>query len=71
MKRLNNDAAVKAETWRKDFGMSQVVPAAVLTGVFAILNLEDAQNRGLALFWAHNLKAMTAWIGSTKPEAGD
>lgn len=66
VKRLNNDAAVKAETWRKDFGLSQVVPAAVLTGVFAILNLEDAQSRGLALFWAHDLKAMTAWIASTK-----
>lgn len=67
VKRLNNDAAVKAETWRKEFGTSQVVPAAVLTGVFAILNLESAQSRGLALFWAHDLKEMTAWIASTKP----
>ena len=62
VKRLNNDAVVKAETWREDFGKSQVVSAAVLTGVFASHNLEDAQNRGLALFWAHNLKAMTSWI---------
>ena len=66
VKRLNNDAVVKAETWREDFGKSQVVSAAVLTGVFASHNLEDAQNRGLALFWAHNLKAMTSWIASTK-----
>jgi len=66
VKRLNNDAAVKAETWRKDFGTLQVVPAAVLTGVFAMTSLDDAQNRGLALFWAHDLKAMTGWIASTK-----
>lgn len=66
VKRLNNDAAVKAETWRKEFGTSQVVPAAVLTGVFKSGNLDDAQSRGLSLFWAHDLKAMTGWIASTK-----
>lgn len=70
VKRLNNDAAVKAETWRKEFGTSQVVPAAVLTGVFAMLNLEDAQSRGLSLFWAHDLAAMTNWVASTKPQRG-
>ncbi len=67
VKRLNNDAAVKAETWRKDFGTLQVVPAAVLTGVFAMVSLENAQSRGLSLFWAHDLPAMTAWIAGTKP----
>ncbi|ASJ87486.1 XamI family restriction endonuclease [Pseudomonas aeruginosa] len=34
VKRLNNDAAVKAETWRKDFGQLQMVPSAVLGGVY-------------------------------------
>ena len=43
MKRLNNDAAVKAETWRTDFGTTQVVPAAVLSGVYKLHNLEEAQ----------------------------
>jgi hypothetical protein len=66
VKRVNNDAAMKAETWRKEFGTAQVVPAAVLTGVFAFLNLEDAQSRGLCLFWAHDLQAMTDWIAGTK-----
>lgn len=34
IKRLNNDAAVKASYWRKTFGDTQVVPVAVLSGVF-------------------------------------
>ncbi len=66
VKRLNNDAAVKAETWRVDFGTTQVVCGAVLTGVYAQLNLEDAQTRGLTLFWAHSLDHLTDWIASTR-----
>lgn len=67
VKRLNNDAAAKAETWRVDLGATQVVTAAVLAGVFALRNLEDAQDRGLAIFWGHRLDALTDWITSTKP----
>lgn len=66
VKRLNNDAAAKAEAWRNDFGARQVVPAAVLSGVYKLHNLEDAQNRGLTLFWAHDLKALTDWIEKTR-----
>jgi hypothetical protein len=66
VKRLNNDAAVKAEYWLKVFGTSQVVPAAVLSGVFKVINLEQAQSRGLALFWAHNLGKLGDFIESTK-----
>lgn len=66
IKRLNNDAAVKAETWRKDFGTMQIVPAAVLSGVYNLRNLEDAQRRGLALFWAHSLHELTRWIDRTR-----
>jgi hypothetical protein len=66
VKRLNNDAAAKAEAWIKDFGTRQVVPAAVLTGVYKLHSLEDAQNRGLALFWAHDLKALADWIATTR-----
>lgn len=66
VKRLNNDAARKAEVWKSDFGTTQVVPAAVLSGVFKLHNLQDAQNRGLSLFWAHDLAPMTAWILSAK-----
>ena len=66
VKRLNNDAAVKAETWRSDFGQRNVVPAAVLSGVYKLHNLLDAQERGLSLFWAHDLKGMLGWIESTR-----
>lgn len=66
VKRLNNDAAVKAASWKLDFGLRQVVPTAVLSGVYKLHNLLDAQDRGLTLFWAHDLKPLTEWIASTK-----
>ena len=62
IKRLNNDAAVKAAVWRSEFGTVQVVPIAVLEGVFALRNLSAAQNQGLTIFWAHDLAGMTDWI---------
>lgn len=66
VKRLNNDAAVKAGYWLKEFGQAQVVPAAMLAGVFKVLNLVQAQKRGLALFWAHDLAKLGEFIGSTQ-----
>jgi len=66
IKRLNNDAAVKAEVWRKDFGERHVVPTAVLSGVYKLRNLEEAQHRGLTLFWAHNLAPLTEWLEETR-----
>jgi len=66
VKRLNNDAAVKAEYWIKQFGAAQVVPSAVLAGVFKVLNLEQAQTRGLWLFWSHDLHKLGAFIESTR-----
>lgn len=67
VKRLNNDAAVKAGSWKLDFGLRQVVPSAVLSGVYKLHNLVDAQDRGLTIFWAHDLKPLTDWIASTRP----
>lgn len=66
LKRLNNDAAVKAEYWISQFGTAQVVPAAVLSGVFKVLNLEQAQGRKLSIFWAHDLEKVGAFIQSTR-----
>ncbi|MBN2192827.1 MAG: XamI family restriction endonuclease [Polyangiaceae bacterium] len=70
IKRLNNDAAVKAEVWRKDFGELNVVPAAVLAGVFHIRHLVEAQHRGLAVFWAHDMESLVNWIATTKEGKG-
>lgn len=66
VKRLNNDAAAKAQKWHHEFGIRQVVPTAVLSGVFKVLNLEQAQESGLTLFWAHRLDEMQSFIESTK-----
>lgn len=66
VKRLNNDAAAKAEVWLRDFGTLQIVPAAVLSGVYNLSNLEDAQARGLTLFWAHDLAALIRWLTSVR-----
>jgi hypothetical protein len=66
IKRLNNDAAAKAEAWRHDFGDRQVVPSAVLSGVYKLEHLLDAQRRGLALFWAHDLASLVTFIEATR-----
>lgn len=66
VKRLNNDAAVKAVSWKSDFGTVQVVPAAVLSGVYKLHNLQDAQDRGLTLFWSHDISELISWIASSK-----
>ncbi len=66
VKRLNNDAAAKAEGWKRDLGLRQVVPVAVLAGVYNLSNLLDAQDRGLTLIWSHDLQPLTTWIVATK-----
>lgn len=66
VKRLNNDAAIKARDWKLEFGSRQIVPSAVLSGVYKLHNLEHAQDRGLTLFWAHDLKLLTDWIERTR-----
>lgn len=67
VKRLNNDAAVKAKTWLEEFGRVNVVPSAVVSGVFKVHNLLSAQTAGLTIFWSHNLEAMGEFIEKTKP----
>ncbi|MGA2165206.1 MAG: XamI family restriction endonuclease [Solirubrobacteraceae bacterium] len=66
VKRLNNDAVVKAGIWIGEFGTVQTVPAAMLSGVFKRHNLEQAQSLGLSLFWAYALDRFLEWIESTK-----
>jgi hypothetical protein len=65
VKRLNNDAAVKAVEWTKRFGDLNIVPVAVLSGVFKLHNLINAQQRGLTLFWAHDLDQLIKWMNQT------
>ena len=65
IKRLNNDATVKAEHWRADWGPRNVVPCAVLSGVFDLRHLIEAQTRGLCLFWAHDLQPFVDFVVAT------
>jgi hypothetical protein len=62
VKRLNREAAGKAEYWIKEFGARNVVPVAVLSGVFKLHNIRDAQERGITIYWAHDLAELVAWI---------
>lgn len=66
VKRLNNDAAAKAAHWLIKFGTDQIVPSAVLTGVYKRHNLEQAQHAGLALFWSHAPEDLLVFVASTK-----
>lgn len=66
VKRINNDAAAKAVDWLKSFGTNQVVPTAVISGVYKVANLMQAQEAGLTLFWAHDLKQLGKFIVSIR-----
>ncbi|MCY3730666.1 MAG: XamI family restriction endonuclease [Chloroflexi bacterium] len=66
IKRLTNDAAVKARVWIDDLGRNNVVPVAVLSGVFGIRHLVEAQDRGLTLFWAHSLGELISFVSATE-----
>lgn len=39
----------------------------MLSGVYKLRNLEQAQDRGLTLYWAHRLSDLTEWIDQTRP----
>ncbi len=65
-KRVNHEAAGKAKSWLTAFGSRQIVPAAVLSGVFNFGNLETAQSSGLFLFWGFRLQDLADFIVSTK-----
>lgn len=64
IKRLN-DAEGKAKRWRENFG-NQVVPAAVLSGVYDRITLVLTQENAVYIFWAHDLDKLIAWIESTR-----
>ena len=65
VKRLNNDAAVKAAVWIDKLGSHGVVPVAVLSGVFKAHNLVQAQDGGLTVFWAHDLSPLADFVALT------
>lgn len=62
-KRLIHEASGKATTWYRQLGEAQVVPAAVLSGIYAPSNLEKAQNeKACFLFWQHRLSDLAKFV---------
>jgi hypothetical protein len=64
VKRLNRETAGKAEHWRTAYGQ-QVVTAAVLSGVFKVTNLIDAQESGVFIVWDHDLEPLVRFVRQT------
>lgn len=67
-KRINHEAVGKARTWLTGFGKRQIVPAAVISGVFSPTNLRAAQSEGLTIFWSHRLQDLADFIESTRDD---
>ena len=66
-KRVNHEAVGKARAWLTGFGNRQVVPMAVISGVFNPANLETAQSDGLYIVWGHRLDDLADFVLSTQP----
>ena len=67
-KRVNHEAAGKARAWLAGFGRRQIVPCAVIGGVFNPANLDTAQAEGLAIIWSHRLQDLAVFIESGRRE---
>jgi len=66
-KRLVHDTGGKASHWYSQLGRAQVIPSAVLSGVYSTANLEDVQeNKGVYLFWQHRLDDLAAFVKRIK-----
>jgi XamI restriction endonuclease len=66
-KRLVHDTGGKAAHWYNQLGRAQVIPCAVLSGVYGTANLADVQeNKGVYLFWQHRLADLAAFVKKVK-----
>ena len=70
-KRVNHEAVSKATTWLTILGPANCVASVVLSGVFKLENLQEAQNRGLSLFWAHDLGPFRDWLDRLRTRSED
>ena len=70
IKRLNNDAQVKAVNWINEFGHLSTVPAAVLSGVYDVRHLVQAQDADLTIFRTHDLDALGTVVAATREVTG-
>ena|SRR5947209_5016097 len=57
----------KAAHWYRELGRAQVIPSAVLSGVYSTANLADVQeSKGVCLFWQHRLADLAAFVKKVK-----
>ncbi len=65
-KRVVHDTGGKAAHWYRELGRAQIIPCAVLSGVFAPANLRQVQDDGdVFLFWQHRLSDLAEFVGRT------
>lgn len=62
VKRLIREVGGKAKTWQALYG-TQVITGAVLSGVYKLSNLVEAQESfGIAIFWEHRLGPLREFV---------
>lgn len=68
VKRLNREVGGKARDWNRELG-SVAVPAVVLGGVFRLINLQRAQQGGIAIFWERDLAPLAQFLEDVRGSA--
>lgn len=70
VKRLNRETAGKAESWRTNYGR-WVITVAVLSGVFKVSNLIDAQDAGVYIVFDHDLAPLQRFLAENTDSDDD
>ncbi len=66
IKRLLRETCGKATQWRSGFG-ERAITAAVLSGVFKLRHLQQAQNDyGVAIFWERDLGPLASFVNTAR-----
>ncbi len=64
-KRINKEVARDSSSWIERFG-NQIVPAAVIQGVFKATYIEQAQQTPVVIFWAHRLEDLARFLKASR-----
>jgi hypothetical protein len=63
VKRVIHDVGDKVAVWQRGFG-AQAIPMAVISGVFRLKNLRDAQAKGIAIVWQRDLSPLLEFLAA-------
>ncbi len=64
-KRINKEVARDASSWIERFG-NEIIPAAVIQGVFNATYIEQAQQTPVVFFWAHRLEDLKCFLRTSR-----